>query len=64
MSTRITDKQVLNEVARAQPVVEKGNKKKRVGIALHAIDTSVPGACIGGITIVAETVTVSNHFHF
>lgn len=39
------------------------NKSKRA-VALRAVEKAPTGSCIGGITIVAETVTVTNHFNF
>lgn len=53
------DKELLHNNKRK---IQK-NKSKRA-VALRAVEKAPTGSCIGGITIVAETVTVTNHFNF
>lgn len=42
----------------------RGKTKAKRAVAIKAIDSYPTGSAIGGITIVAETVNVTNHFHF
>ncbi|ADY69094.1 putative movement protein 1 [Trailing lespedeza virus 1] len=43
---------------------KRGRTKNGRAVALKGIDSHSTGSAIGGITIVAETVSVVNHFNF